>query len=277
MSMPAGVNSTVFIPPLVESGRAVIYPHAAARTPWLAYHRPLAGARLRLFCFHHAGGGASVFRPWAELLQPYQVELCPVQLPGRENRTAEAPYTNLRRLVDQLQKALDPYTDLPMAFLGHSMGGCIAFALAQRFQQRAQPLQRLILSAATSPRHRQQQAPIYQLSDSAFLAEVARYNGLPAEILQNREMMALLLPLLRADFTLCERASAAVPTILHCPLSVYTGLHDRTINEEELAQWSQHTIGAVNIRKFPGDHFFLYQQTNLVIRAIVQDLFSMGW
>lgn len=257
---------------------------ATVQTPWIAYHRPLPGARMRLFCFHHAGGGASVFRPWAEWLQPYQIDLCPVQLPGRENRINEAPCTNLNRLVTQLQKAIEPYTTLPFAFLGHSMGGTVAFHLAHQFQRRGRPVHRLIVSATTPPHARQSKAQIHQLPDDEFVQQVTTYNGLPTEVLQNRELMALVLPSLRADFTLCARAEmmdwgcgkGAVPPVLHSPLSVFTGLSDCTLADADIEQWRHHTIGAVKVRKFPGDHFFLYKERSLVIRAIVQDLFSVA-
>jgi len=254
----------------------LVRPVAASCTPWLAYHQPLPGARLRLFCFPHAGGGASLFRQWAELLQPYQVELCPVQLPGRETRDNEKPYTNLNRLLAALQKALAPYTDLPFAFLGHSMGGLLAFHLAQTFQQSARPLQRLIISSATPPRFSSQPRPIEQLGDGAFLQEVARYNGLPIDLLQDRARLAQLLPALRADFILCERAAILTPTVLHCPLSIFSGVHDQSVHDSGLVQWRQHTLGLVKMHKFPGDHFFLYRPSDLVVKAIVQDLFSIA-
>ena len=276
----------------LESNRYSVQSHSAdepllrrrttPQTPWIAYHRPLPDARLRLFCFHHAGGGASVFRPWAELLQPYQIELCPVQLPGRENRINEAPHTNLRCLVKELQKALAPWMDLPFALLGHSMGGIVAFHLAQILQRRNWPLRRLIIAAATPPLARCR-APIHQLPDSSFIQRVEEYNGLPADLLQNHEFMALLLPTLRADFALCERADTVemgrgksyMPPVLHCPLSIFTGLSDQSIDAAEVEQWRHYSIEAVKIRKFPGDHFFLYRQQSLVIRTIVQDLFSV--
>ncbi len=250
--------------------------HSMVRTPWIAHHQPLPDARLRLFCFHHAGGGASHFRHWVELLQPYQVEVCAVQLPGRESRAHEQPYTDLKRLVTDLQKGLDPYTELPFAFLGHGLGALIAFQLAQRFQQRARPLQRLIVSAATPPRLCSYRRSNHPLVDGAFLQEMARQSGFPAEALQNRELMAQLLPTLRADSVLGERAAVLTPTVLHCPLSVFSGLHDQQISDEGVEEWRQHTIGLVKVRKFPGDHFFLYKQSALVIKAIVQDLFSIA-
>lgn len=246
-----------------------------SRTPWIAYHQPLPNAQLRLCCFHHAGGGASAFRQWGQWLQPYGIELCPIQLPGRENRLGEQPTTDLPHVIDQLMQVLARYTDLPLAFFGHSMGGLIAFYLAQRFQQRGRPLRRLIISATTPPHLAPTELAIHQLPDHAFIDAVARFNGLPHEVLQNRELMGLLLPTLRADFILCERPSGIAPTLLHTGLSVFTGLQDDRIKEADLVQWQGQTTGPVKIRKFPGDHFFLYQQPRLVVGAIIQDLLAV--
>ena len=55
----------------------------ADRRPWIVTCR--RGDGLRLICFPYAGGGPSLFRGWPlELSQ--QVEVCAVQLPGREAR-----------------------------------------------------------------------------------------------------------------------------------------------------------------------------------------------
>ena len=75
-----------------------------------------AHARLRLFCFPFAGGGASVYHAWPEEL-PSGVDVCPVQLPGRENRLAETPYTQLTVLVETLAQVLRPYMNIPFAIL----------------------------------------------------------------------------------------------------------------------------------------------------------------
>src|SRR5258708_5086379 len=47
-------------------------------------------AQIRLFCFHHAGGSAAVFRQWFGDL-PDHIELWTVQLSGRAERSHEPP------------------------------------------------------------------------------------------------------------------------------------------------------------------------------------------
>lgn len=70
---------------------------------------------IRLICFHHAGGGASAFRGWREYL-PSGVDVCPVQLPGREDRLREKPYRQMVPLVRNLAEELETYLNQPFAF-----------------------------------------------------------------------------------------------------------------------------------------------------------------
>src|SRR5437763_16508873 len=88
-------------------------------------------ARVRLFCFPFAGGGASTYYAWARPLSAQGIEMIAVQPPGRGNRLAERPYTDLASLVDAIGRAIQPMLDRRAAFFGHSLGALVAFALAR--------------------------------------------------------------------------------------------------------------------------------------------------
>src|SRR5215213_9001369 len=121
---------------------------------WLAYVSPRPRASVRLFCFPYAGGGASVFRGWAEGL-PEAVEVCPVQLPGRETRFLEPAYTRLPALVEALAESLTPHLDRPFVFFGHSLGALVAFELARRLRRDGGPgPDRLFASGCGAPQAR---------------------------------------------------------------------------------------------------------------------------
>src|SRR3954465_8819810 len=91
---------------------------------WFPYRKPRPGARLRLFCFPHSGGGASTFRGFQEAL-PADVEVAAVQLPGREGRLREDPVSSMERLIPMIAGGLAPHLGLPFAFFGHSMGAWV--------------------------------------------------------------------------------------------------------------------------------------------------------
>lgn len=93
-------------------------PDLVVETPWIwRARRPRA--RQRLICFPHAGAGAGAYGEWARLL-PTDIELAAVQLPGRQNRIAEDPVTEVGPLVKVLTQALRPVLDGDFAFFGHS-------------------------------------------------------------------------------------------------------------------------------------------------------------
>ena len=86
-------------------------------SPWLL--RPSAGERVEMRVFPYAGGGASVYVPWARQLTP-TVELCAVQFPGREPRLREHPPTGLEGRLDGVCEAIHPHLDVPYTLFGHS-------------------------------------------------------------------------------------------------------------------------------------------------------------
>ena len=227
----------------------------------------------RLFCFPYAGGGASIFRTWPERLPP-DIEVCAIQLPGREDRFIEPPFDQLSALIDALADVLDPYMDLPFAFFGHSLGSLIAFELTRwlRRQKAPCPLQ-LFVSGSRAPQIPNPDPPIHQLPDADFIEELRRFNGTPKALLDNPEFMEVFLPLLRSDIRLCETYVYDHEAPLDCPVSAFGGLEDEEVSREELAGWSDQTRSRFRMHMFPGDHFFLNgQEGHDLLEAITKDI-----
>jgi pimeloyl-ACP methyl ester carboxylesterase len=108
---------------------------AFSQNPWICPPGGSPRARLRLFCVPHAGGGASLFRHWQSGL-PEDLEVCGIQLPGRENRSRETPLSDLASIVRGLGQALHPIAlSGPFVLFGHSMGALIAFELVRWLQE----------------------------------------------------------------------------------------------------------------------------------------------
>ena len=174
-------------------------------TPWIVGGRMNPHARCRLFCLPHSGSGASQFSSWKNFLPP-SLDICPIQLPGRENRFREAPFTQIRPIAENLARELEPYLDRPYILYGYSLGALVAFELARQLRrQNADPPVSLYALARPAPHLAQTKHPLRQLPDDIFVAELTRrYNGMSPLILQDQELMQLLLPTLRADFTALE-------------------------------------------------------------------------
>ena len=129
--------------------------------------------RMRLFCFAHAGGGTSFYRPWRAALAP-GVDAAPVLLPGRETRFRETPYRRMEELIPPLCAALAPQLDRPYALFGHSMGAIVAFETARWFSARGAGPACLIVSGRPAPRVANPRRRFCALPDEQFLAARGR-------------------------------------------------------------------------------------------------------
>jgi len=230
----------------------------ATTNAWINIPKPNAQARVRLFCFPYAGGGAFEYRAWAYGVPP-EVEIGAIQLPGREARLRETPFTKLHELCETLAQALAPYLDKPFAFFGHSLGAFITFELIRqlRRQNRALPV-RLFVSGARAPQIPNPYPPVYHLPDDELIRAVSvRYGGIPDEILQNAELLAILLPALRADFAMSDTYVYADEEPLDCPIFCFGGLQDCSAPAGHLQAWREQTRSAFALKMFCGDHFFL--------------------
>jgi len=248
----------------------------AAEGAWLAPGKARTGGRVRVFCFPYAGGGASLFRVWSSSL-PAEVELWPVQLPGRENRLHERPFRRMDALARALADALTPHLEIPFAFFGHSMGALVAFELARELRHRGRPgPTELFVSGHRAPDVPDDDPPIHALEEPRFVDEVQRLNGTPAEVVADAELLALVLPALRADFEVCETYEHAREEPLACPIIAFGGLDDRKATRDRLAAWRDHTRARFSLRMFPGDHFFLARARDEIVATVVEELALAG-
>ncbi len=240
---------------------------------WFVCPKPDPASRLRLFCFPYAGGSAAVFHPWPSRL-PRGVEVCTLQLPGRGTRLREPAFTRISQVIPILGDVILPYLDIPFAFFGHSLGAFIGFELARhlRSQLDLHPAH-LFVSGQRAPQTPDPHPPIRHLADDEFIEEVRRrYNGIPEEVLQAPELMEILLPALRADFSMNETYRYVAGDPLDCSISCFGGVDDRSRSHEELVAWQAQTLGSFELTMIPGDHFFIQTAHIPLLEALSREV-----
>jgi len=225
-------------------------------SPWLV-RRPQAAPLMRLYCFSYAGGSAAVYAGWQALLGP-EVEVCAVQLPGHGARMGEAPLSALAQVVEAVAAVIARQGPLPFAFFGHSLGALLAFELARHcMRQRLALPVRVFVSGSDAPAMRCNLPRLHLLPDAQLIAALRQYNGTPAELLAHRELMALVLPMIRADFALVENYAYRSFLRLPVPFTVLAGRDDAHVDLAQLDGWRKETSASCDFAMFDGDHFFI--------------------
>jgi medium-chain acyl-[acyl-carrier-protein] hydrolase len=199
-----------------------------------------------------------------------------MQLPGRGTRLVEPLFTRLSPLVRALAHALVPYFDKPFAFFGHSMGALVGFELARQLRrQHGREPACLFVSAHPAPQLPHTGSSLHTLREREFLEKLRRLGGTPQEVLGHEELMRLLLPTLRADFSVYETYAYSPDFPLSCPISAFGGLQDRGVSRGDLDAWRAQTSASFSLRMLPGDHFFLNTAQPLFLRTLAHELLRL--
>jgi surfactin synthase thioesterase subunit len=244
---------------------------AATPTPYLTVRPDRAGV-LRLFCFHHAGGSASVFADWQNRLGP-DVAVLPVQLPGRERRVREPRLSHMAELVRELDRHLDPYLKEPYAFYGHSMGGLVAWNLTMR---RASTLKRLpsaLLVGACNPPHLPPvSAGTRDMSRDQLLRWLVGMGGISSMVLKYPDWVDAALSLLRDDLALCDSHPHAEhrlpqPDPLPLPVHAFAGSGDTVVGVDVMAGWCRYGSSG-EVHTVPGGHLFFLDSPDVFLKLL---------
>lgn len=229
---------------------------------------PDPDAPARLLCFPFAGVGASALRRWPGRIG--DLEVCRVQLPGRENRMAESAYRDFGTFARDAAEALAPVLDRPYALFGHCMGALLAYALTEELSRRgAVPPARLFVSSSLVP-HRGFFGPFHpSMSDERLAGElrrIARSIGLGEPL---PELLPLAIRVLRTDVGMCFGYAPPGPRPLPCPVTTIGWSDDADVRPERMAEWELYA--SVRHHVLPGDEFTFLTAPAGLLEVIRQD------
>jgi surfactin synthase thioesterase subunit len=235
---------------------------------------------VELVCFHHAGGGSASFHPLRRALADMgaKARIRTVTLPGRESRRAERRHVDAEGCVAALADELETQLTGPHVLLGHSMGALLAYAVAQQRISRGQrPPEAVVVAACRAP---QRPAPVQDLrliDDHQLATQLAAYGGLPTELLDRPEWLALLMPTVRDDLRIVQSFRPPDQPPLPCPLHIFGGYRDPLVPPDALAAWSTLSTQPHPVRLFSGGHFLFRAPEPALVARIASVAADASW
>lgn len=241
--------------------------------PWFRT-APGGTGGMRLFFFPFAGGNPAAFLPWQPLLGSLELQVA--SLPAHGTRLFEPPEHDMDTLIATLTRAIAGMPDLAerrFAFFGHSLGALLAFEVARALRRGGLPMpERLWASGAEGPQTRVVTRRVFDLPDAEFVEALRDFGATPSELFDLPEMIALLLPSLRADFGLNERYAYRPEPPLDLPIHVLCSDRDEHVSPDRAAGWARETSQPLRWHDYAGDHFFLDAHQDAIAALLVKTL-----
>lgn len=245
---------------------------------WFPAYRPESGVppalrpgATQLFCLPHAAAGASAYWDWVPLLAP-DVDVVPIQLPGRESRYKEPLRRSVFDLAGELIKPLAGRLGPDFALFGHSMGAMLAYEVTRALAARGTAPRHLFVSGQRAPHLEPARRDTHLLPDPELLAVMEKLEGTSPEVLAHPELVDFLLPVMRADLEVCETYNHSHSEPLPVPITVLGGLSDPSVSTEQMRAWRDVTSAGFSAEFFPGGHFYLHALRDEVIAALLARL-----
>lgn len=238
------------------------------------FGEPLSAAP-RLICFPHAGGAASAYAPLARKLSG-RFDVLAVQYPARQDRRTETPADGILDLAARIADGLCTADGRPFAFFGHSMGALVAYETARILQSRSAPAPgRLFLSGRGAPglepdRHDR------LANDAAILAAVRNLGGTDASVLDDPELVAMVLPALRADYGALASYRWQAGPALNTPITALVGDSDPVVPVGSVHGWARQTRQDNEVLVLAGGHFYLSERLDEVCAMVADRLNTLS-
>lgn len=224
-----------------------------------------------LFCLPFAGGSAYSYREFQRYADD-SLHIAALDLPGRGRRFCEPLLMNLHDMADDMFGQIRcRLNDGAYAVYGHSMGAWIAYLLVKRIiREGCPPPRRLFVSGRPCPSVRGKEKNWHLLPRLDFLEILKRFGGTSSEVIENKELMELFEPVLRADFQALGAYTHEKGEPLDIPITVMWG-SDENVTRADALRWQEETRKGFAFMEFSGGHFFIFRHAAEIVR-----IFSRG-
>lgn len=242
---------------------------------WILKQKNKLETDYKLFCIPYAGGGATVFRDWQKYLGD-EICVCPVQLPGRENRMGEPLVSDIHMLADMIYEGIKDEIGERFSVFGHSMGGMIAYEVTKRIIERSGKKPDVLFMSATSLTRRKKEYPVSELDDNRLFEYLQNLGGIDNELLKNEKIKQMYIeayfPIIKNDYDLIEKYTCE-PYKLDCKIRAFAGNDDIEISNIETSEIEKFT-NDFSMKFFDGGHFFINDKTDEVCKEIIREVMA---
>lgn len=243
--------------------------------PWWVTFNDTPNPALTLLCFSYAGGSPLTFHEWHKWLGP-NVRVVSVLLPGRATRIMEPAVDDMDVIIDALLSSIEHVVDGKYAMFGHSLGSRVALQLCKKLVETGRQLpSHFFASGSCAPHRPSREKILYNLPDKEFVKELGSLNGTPKEVLENKELMQLYMPMLRADFKIADTFRFECCNKLPINLSIFRGELDHEVPIDNSLAWQELFKGTSEFTQFSGGHFFVEENKQQVVAKVRETLTPM--
>lgn len=227
----------------------------------------------RLFCFHHAGGSAFTYISWQKYISD-NIDIYPHQLSGRGNRSNEDNSVSITDISTEAAEYIHRLADKDIIFVGHSMGGVIAYYTAYLLKKKyAVNVKKIFITGSTpnlSYVLNEKYKYSHKMNDSAFCNMILKFGALDKNSLSLLKEHSEFIDIIKSDFDLISNCTLDISEPIDSDIEVYYGSSDDVTNKKYCNSWSNYTNGKVNVTKCSGGHFFINNYYKNICKDISQ-------
>lgn len=229
----------------------------------------------QLICFPFVGGHWAVFKEMAELLKT-DMEILAINPPGRMGDKSNL-LDNVNDMSDLYLDALKDKFKENTIFLGYSLGSIVSYDLLKKMQNTTTKIVNKlhIVSASLPPHLIHISRKITQLPDQEFIGWLNMLGGIPKMLMDDKELLDLFTPVLKADYRAFEGYSSEIEK-LNIDAHSIAGKDDFFSSPEKLEEWN-HYYNKCENKVVDGGHMFMRDNTREyanVIDEICEQFFS---
>lgn len=209
--------------------------------------------RIKIFTLPYAAGTASIYYNMKKYL--YNIaDIVPIELPGHGSKYIQPLCKTIQEMAEYVFYEILNELDEPYCLMGYSMGSLIEYELYNIINNTGvRKPEQMFLFAADAPHIGKSEQDFQSMSNESIIKKLKDLNGTVKSVFENEELMELVIPIARADFSALEEY---IPTILKAPIDcsgfIMKGNND-TYCIDSMNEWKRYFSGDLVIKEGMGD------------------------